>query len=342
MTMKRLLLVALLTLMPLAAYGDYVDHDTILADDGTLFTVESQYAKDLPGLKTVSERVLTLTIQKDGKSSVTTIPATLTGGWHVYPALAYDAQSSTLFVFWEGARNTFFSTQLYVCSYANGQWGQPKSLDSAEGSVRQNLHIAITHMATQIATDGTSTQVPEINVHAVWWEDNGAAEWARYAMITVEKGAVTSIAVQDLSTFDNSPAPNTQPAPDAARELLRHPAVAEARTHDSVDVLYGDVNAVTLHRTNIRPTIQGGRLRVPTGRGGALVPAPIANVATNTIVNTIMNGDSIALYYDATPDTINYLTWHSNAWSPARILPLSEKLTHDAAVTALQRLITTQ
>jgi hypothetical protein len=341
--MKRLLLVALLALLPLAAYGDYVAHDTLLADNGTLFTVESQNATDLPWLHTDSQRVLTLTIQKDGKSVLTTVPATLRGGWHVDPALAYDSQSGTLFVFWEAARNNFFSTELYVCSYVNGQWGPPTSLDSAEFAARQNFRIAITHSSTQINADGTATQVPEINLHAVWWQENGAAEWARYAMITLEKGAVTSIAVQDLATF--GPASAGDPAAanaDAARELLRHPSVVETRTHDSVDVLFGDMNAVALQRTNIRPTIQG-RLRVPTGRSGALLPAPIATVANSTVVNTIMGTDSIAFYYDGkAANTIEYVTFRNGAWSPARTLALNEKVSHDGAVIALQRLVSTQ
>lgn len=341
---KRLLILAL-SLVPLAAFAAGVDRDIVLADDGTLYSVESQFAKDVPGLKTASERVLVLTIQNGGNTSTSVIPATLNGGWHVYPAVAYDSQSKTLFVFWESARNNFNNTDLLVAAYQNGTWDNATSLDSAHLAGRQNLRIALTHSTEQKAADGTVTQVPEITVHAVWWEDNGAAEWARYAMITVDKGAVTAIDVEDLSAFANASAGDAQqPSPDIARELLRHPAIVETRTHDSVDVLFGDMNAATLRRTNIHASIQGGRIRVPVGRGGTLLPAPIAAVATSTPASAILSGDSVAFYYDDahSANTIDYLTFRNGAWSPMRTLVLSDKLSHDAAVSALQRLITAQ
>jgi hypothetical protein len=339
---KKLLILAL-ALAPLAAFGNVTDRDVVLADDGTVYTVESAFAKDVPGLHTSSERVLTFTVQNGTNATTSVIPATLTGGWHVFPALAYDAQSRTLFVFWESARNNFNNTELLVAAYQNGTWDNATSLDSAHLAARQNLHIALTHSTEQNNPDGTVTQLPEITVHAVWWEDNGAAEWGRYAMITVDKGAVIAIDVEDLSKFASASATDPQPSVEAAREILRHPAIAETRKHDSVDIVFGDMNAATLRRTNVRPTIQG-RLRVPIGRGGSLLPAPIAAIATATPVNTILTDDSVAFYYDdaKAANTIDYLAFRNGTWSPVRSIALTDKLSHDAAVSALQRLITAQ
>lgn len=340
--MIKRLVILLVALVPLAAFGAAVDRDIVLTDDGTLYTVESTNSSDIAGLQTSSQRILTLTTQQGTNRSTTVIPATLNGGWNVYPALAYDSQSKTLFVFWEAAHNNFLSTDLFVCAYQNGTWDKATSLDSAQWAVRQNFHIAITRTTEQIAADGTSTQVPEINVHAVWWEDNGAAEWARYAMITVEKGAVTEIHVQDLSDFAAAGTPGAQPKGDVSRELLRHPAVVETSNHDSVDVLFGDMNALAIRRTNIHATIQG-RLRVPTGRAGSMIPGPGARVMSTGPVETIVSGDNVGFYYDGqTPNTIDYLVFAAGTWSPVRTLPLSDKLSHDSAVGALQRLITAQ
>jgi hypothetical protein len=343
--MIKRLLILLVALVPLAAFGDdAANRDIVLTDDGTLYTVESTLTKDVAGLQSASERVLTLTTQHGSDPATTTvIPATLNGGWHVYPALAFDSQSKTLFVFWEAARNNFLSTDLYVCAYQDGKWDAATSLDSAQWALRQNFHIAITRTSEQQNADGTTTIVPEINVHAVWWEDNGAVEWARYAMITIDnKGAVIGIRVQDLSDFANGAASNVPPKSDASRELLRHPAVVETRTHDSVDVLFGDMSSVSIRRTNIHPAIQG-RLRVPIGHSGTTMPAPSANVMSNVPVDTIVNGDGVAMYYDGQkPNTIDYLVYGNGAWSPVRTLTLNDKLSHDSAVAALQKLITAQ
>jgi hypothetical protein len=342
--MIKRLLILLVALVPLAAFGGTIDRDIVLTDDGTLYTVESAFVKDVPNLQSSSERVLTLTVQHGSDAPATTvIPATTNGGWHVYPALAYDSPSKTLFVFWEAAYNTFQSTDVAFCAYHDGQWGAATTLDTAQWASRQNFRIAITRTSEQRNDDGTTTTVPETNVHAVWWEDNGAAEWARYAMITVDKGAAISIHVQDLGEFVNGAGSPPQATSGASRELLRHPSVAETRTHDSVDVLFGDMNFVTIRRVNIRPTIQGGRLRVPVGRTGTGVPAPSANLMASTPVDTLMNGDSVAMYYDdPKPNTIDYVMYTNGAWSPVRTLTLTDKFSHDSAVAALQKLITAQ
>ncbi len=341
--MIKRLLILLVALVPLAAFGDTADRDIVLTDDGTLYTVESTLAKDVAGLQTKSERVLTLTVQHGSDDPTTTvIPATTNGGWHVYPALAYDAPSKTLFVFWEAAFSTFQNTELDFCSYHDGSFNTAASLDSAHWAARENLRIAITRTSQQFNDDGTTAAVPETTVHAVWWEDNGGAEWARYAMITVDRGAAASIHVQDLGEFVNG-AGSVTAANGASLELLRHPSVTETRTHDSVDVLFGDMNFVTIRRVNIRPTIQGGRLRVPTGRSGNNIPAPSANVKSSTPIDTLVNGDSVAMYYDGQkPNTIDYLMFANGTWSSVKTLALSDKLSHDSAVTALQKLITAQ
>jgi hypothetical protein len=342
--MIKRLLILVVALLPFAAFGATVDRDIVLTDDGTVYTVESLFAKDVSGLQTNSERVLTLTVQHGSDAPTTSvIPATLTGGWHVYPALAYDSPSKTLFVFWEAAHNAFLTTDLYVCAYQDGKWDAATALDSAQWAARLNFKIAITRTSDQVNADGTTTTVPEINVHAVWWEDNGAVEWARYAMITVDKGSVTAIHLQDLGEFVNG-AGNVAPASsDASRELLRHPSIAETRTHDSVDVIFGDMNLVTFRRVNIRSTIQGGRLRVPVGRTGNNIPAASAHLMTSTPVDTIANGDSVAMYYDGEkPNTIDYLVYTNSAWSAVRTLTLGDKLSHDSAVAALQKLVTAQ
>ena len=341
--MKRLLIL-LIALVPLAAFGATVDRDIVLTDDGTIYTVESTSAKDVPGLQSNSERVLTLTVQHGSDApTMTVIPATTNGGWHVYPALAYDAPSKTLFVFWEAAYNTFLTTELDFCSYHDGRFNTAASLDTAQWAARQNLRIAITRTSQQINDDGTSTAVPETTVHAVWWEDNGAAEWARYAMITVDNGVASAIHLSDLGQFINGAGTFPTPSSNASRELLRHPSIAETRAHDSVDVIFGDMNFVTIRRVNIRATIQGGRLHIPVGKTGSGVSAPAANLMSSTPVDTLVNGDSIVMYYDdPKPATIDYLLYTNGNWSELRTLTLNDKLSHDSAVAALQKLITAQ
>ena len=117
-------------------------------------------------------------------------------------------------------------------------------------------------------------------------------------MITVDNGAAASIHVADLGDFVNGAGSAPPAKSDASRELLRHPSVTGTRTHDSVDVIFGDMNFVTMRRVDHPADDPGGRLRVPTGRSGNNIPAPSANVMSSTPVDTLVNGDSVAMYYD--------------------------------------------
>src|SRR5207248_3450306 len=72
------------------------------------------------------------------------------------------------------------------------------------------------------AKDGSTTTMPEITVHAVWWEQGPALEWARYAMITVDHSDVTVDNVQNLTDFVSHADPFLEtPSPQEDRKSTR-------------------------------------------------------------------------------------------------------------------------
>lgn len=334
---KRLLIVVLM-LLPLAAWADPVDRDILLTQDGTVYTIESASAQDVPSLFTPSQRILMMTVQKGTTTTTIAVPASLNGGWHANPALAYDSDSNTIFIFWEAARNNGLASDLLVCSYQNGKWGFATALDSIDWDLRENLHIAITKKTEQMAADGTKTSIPEVTVHAVWWQQSGHGEWARYAMLTMDKGNVSSIQIQNLSDFlarAENPAANP-----TDNEILRHPVILESAAHDSVDVVFGDVAANTMHRLTLKP-VANGRLRIPIGVREGSVHAPIANVVSSTNVSAFASNDSLAFYF-TTGQAMNYLLYKDGEWSPMRSIALNDKITRDTAVEALRRMASSQ
>jgi hypothetical protein len=339
---KRALILLVVVLLPLTVLGgDLPDRDVLLTSDGTLYTVESVSRDDVPSLRTISQRVLMLTVQKGATSSITAVPASLSGGWNGYPSLAYDPQSNTLFIFWQTALNSFLTSDLLVCSYQNGTWGVPTSLDNVSWAVRENLHIALTRRTEVTAADGSTTSVPEITVHAVWWQQDSSTQWARYAMLTMENGNVSSIQIRNVSDFLSAPdAPADKPVDS---EILRHPVILESTAHDTVDVVYGDVRSGKMHRVTLKP-VANGRLRIPIGvRDGSLPTPDIATIDATTSVSALPSsgGDGLALYF-ASSDSLSYLLYRNGAWSPARSIALNEKLTYDSAVEALRRMVNSE
>jgi hypothetical protein len=334
---KRVLILLVVVLLPLTAFGgDVPDRDVVLTSDGTLFTIESVSRDDVPNLRTISQRVLMLTVQKGATSSITAVPASLNGGWNGYPSLALDPQSNTLFIFWQMAVNGFLTSDLLVCSYQNGTWGVPTALDNVSWAMRENLHIALTRRTEATADDGSTTSVPEITVHAVWWQQDGSTEWARYAMLTMENGNVSSIQIKNVSDFLPKPdAPANKPVDN---EILRHPVILESAAHDTVDVVYGDVRSGKMHRITVKP-IANGRLRIPIGVKDRDLPTPVAMSNAATSISALpSSGDGLALYF-ANSDSISYLLYKNGAWSPLRSIALNQKLTHDSAVEALRRML---
>lgn len=335
--MKKIIvspLVAVLVLLMATAAIAQENRDVLLTADGTLYTVEpiSVDSRDAGP----AGSALQLIVQVGDTATSVPVPASLTNSINVEPALAYDSGSGTLFLFWNAMRNNGLSSDLMFCSYHNGTFGPARALDGADWNMRSGLHIGITRQTEVAGADGT-TAIPEITVHAVWWQDNGAGEWARYAMLTTENGNVTSVDVRDLTTFTNQ----TVVPSRCNSELLRHPAVIESAAHNTVDIAFGDANTNKLHLITLKP-VANGRLRIPIGVKGETFPTPLAVVNASASISALSSSNDGFLLYFTNTQTLNYLLFKNGAWSPMRSIALSERLTREGAVDALRRMISSE
>lgn len=344
-TFRITLFFAVLALLcPLLLHANDMDRDMLLAPDGTLYTVESVAPESLGHVTATSKQALVLTLQNATGSTAVPVPASLQEGYHFAPALAYDSATSTLFIFWETMRNGGFTSDLTFCSYHDGEWGTAATLDTVAWDLRLNLRIAITRKTEQKNAAGEISSIPEVTVHATWWQQSGDSEWARYAMIPTDNGNVRLDAVQvrDLSSFLTS-APAASTAAPSNNELLRHPLIIESATHDTVDVVFGDISNNSMHRVTLKP-IANGRLRIPIGvkEGGIETPHAIVDSATTTAISGLSATDGSITYYFNSADTVKYLSYKGDTWTPLRSITLSDKLSSEAAVSALRRMTESQ
>jgi len=332
--MKRLLRLLALVLVPTALFGQVADRDVLLTPDGALYTIDSKAVTDDD-----SKRVLQLTILQDNKSYVSTIPETLTGT-NVRPALTYDADSKTLFVFWIGHVNTM-SSQLFVASYRDGKWAPAVSIDDQPYSYRYNLRVAITRHVSAQQKDGGFADASALLVHAVWWEDAGAGrERARYALFSIESSRITNVEIDDLANFVQAPLMPYGVDEKFNPEILRHPAILEGTS--SVDVIFGDIDHMSLNRVTLKP-IADSRIHIPVGgRGGHPFPPPKAFSAPWTgRTSTIGSGENLVMY-NTTKDTASYIMYSNGRWSDVRTLPLSESFSAGDAVSAMSKMLAAQ
>jgi hypothetical protein len=347
---KRIAVALALLLLPLAAMAEAPDRDLLLTNDGTLYAAESMFAQNAPGIvQTSSTRVLTLTVQNGSSTRSTTVPASLSGGWHVNPALAFDNESKTLFIFWESVQQGGLASSLLFCSYQDGRWSEPTALDNADWDLRHNLRIAVTRHVESTDKDGKVTSVPGLTVHAVWWQENGYAQWARYAMITIEKGNVASadIPLFNLNTFSPSSAADGSGGPaKTAQELLRHPAIFESAGHDTVDIVFGNADTKSLHRLTIKPSfkvVADGRIRIPIGVKDREIGAPEAiALDASSAVSALSSGSDNVVYYFGTAQALSYVMYKDSQWSTLRSIALNDRVTRDTAVDAIRRMVSAE
>ncbi|HXG58620.1 MAG TPA: hypothetical protein VNL91_06330 [Thermoanaerobaculia bacterium] len=338
---KRLFVTVAILLAAAASFAAQGERDFLLTDGGTLYTIESVDSDSVPHLKASSARLLLLTVDEGGKKTVSAVPATLVGGMHFNPALNYDAESDTLFVFWQHRFNGGLASEVVFNAYSKGTWGPATALDDANYDIRENLRIAVTRKVEVRNEDGSRMLVPELTVHAIWWHTHGRSEEARYAMLTIEKGSVTSIALRNMSDFVSDRRSYLING-SYVTDLLRHPAVFEAGSRDAVDIVFGDVTTNTMHRVTLKPVAQG-RLRIPIGVRDIGFEPPSAKVNSTGPISAISSPTSNRMVYHYDSDgAVRYVMFDGRTWSGERTLALSQTLSRDAAIDVLRRMLNTE
>lgn len=338
--MKRILLAVALVLFPSVLFAQAPDRDMLLTPEGTLYSLESVSADKYPELKMDGSTVLALTIQDDNGKTTALVPGSLEEGTNTRPALAYDRDTDTLFAFWLRVPYTM-SGELLFSSYHAGQWTPVSKIDDAKGyHSRSNLRIGVTHKVATLQFDGTYFDVAKLVLHAVWWEESGNGSKARYALLPIENGSVSSVEIHDLSEFLDLNS-KSFPADDSFNpEILRHPAIIEGS--NSVDIIFGDVPNHLFNRITLKPVAEG-RIHIPVGRREGdprvrQIAAPASFKAPWTgRITTIVKGDGMVLY-NVSPTGVNYLILSDNGWSTAKTIATSETVSADAAINAISKI----
>ncbi len=340
--MKRLLVATILILLPSVLSAQVADRDVLLTQSGTLYTVESTVNNGAAPAGV--SRYLSLTMQhENGTPQTVMVPDSLTAGVHWRPALAYDNETQTLFVFWLKMPNAM-SSELLLSSYSNGRWQPAASIDNQPYHLRYNLRIAITRRVAQLQRDGSYVDVPALLVHAVWWDETGYGETARYALISIVKGTAGTPELHDLNEFAISPPmfPNETSA-QFNSQILKHPAFVDNGTQDSIDVIFGDTYYKLFNRVTLKP-IADGRIHIPIGvhPGGPHIGAPVAFSSDwSGRISTITSphDNNSLLLYNTSVGVVNYIVYSDGSWSTVKTLPITDKLSADAAVAALTRMM---
>jgi hypothetical protein len=335
--MRKLLLFVALVVLPIVASAG--QGDTLLTPAGTLFSVDSELVVGPADSTTVSDTHLFLTSRTGAETKKEMIPATIVDGSHTDAAMAFDADSGMLFVFWIHTKSLTGSELLFASRNAEGAWSEPTQFGGRIFDLRKNLRIAVTR---KFYDEDEDVLRSGISVHAVWWEwDTHLGEWfAQYQMLTIVNGAVAEApAILDLRKIarDEAPAATEKVELDA----LSQPLLFTAPKQDSVLVVFGDVHTQQLHEVRVNPfkAKAEGRLRVPVGRreGGSKVPTLV--VAQGSRMDGVYGDSERMALYTTDQDSVRYVVMKDGAWSEQQQITLDSQITASAAVDALRRLV---
>jgi hypothetical protein len=344
--MKRLLASFALVLSATAAFAQVADRDVVVTPGGTVYTIEAKTPP--PSSSMDATQTLALTIQNGSDVSHLYVPESMSSGTHLGGTLAYDSDSNTLFVLWthtdDGA-----SSELLLASYHGDKWQPAVSIDDAPFRYRSNLRLGITRRVSQLQTDGSYADVPALLLHAVWWEESGKGEEARYALLAIEKGALSSIEPHSLEEFVTA-ADDVYNAvdPTFSKAILRHPAIVSSPMQSSVDVIFGDTRTNTIHGVTLRP-IADHRIHIPVGiGGGGTGPKPRSLAAPPTFsadwkgpITVIERADRL-VFANAGETSLNYIMFANNAWTSVKSIAIDNHFPAEAALAALDKMVSTQ
>jgi len=344
--MRKLLLLLLLVL-PASMSGAAGDVDMLLTSNGVLHTVESIFTPNT-NIQTTSLRALKLTVQRGDVITSTFVPASLAGGSHTAPSLAWDPTDETLYVFWQ-KNPTLMSSELLVTSFSEVRgWGAVTSINNDAFHQRWNLRVGITRWVQKSAASGETVLERQLAIHAIWWEDSLHGSSARYAMVTINDGKVSAIHRRSLLELAGKPAWQAAipVSPEFDRDFLRHPSISELPGNESVEIVFGDWSTNRTHRIEVRPVSGNGVLNLPIGRWRGEIPPPGRFIREATSVGRISmitapGSPNVIIHYPSDRG-ITYMHYNAGQWGEAVNVGLSGAVSYDGAVNAMRKLLVSQ
>ncbi|HJQ36595.1 MAG TPA: hypothetical protein VKB93_05610 [Thermoanaerobaculia bacterium] len=311
--MKRLLLVGLLALAPVAAFGA----SSVLTSKGVLYSIE----------KTGDSRSILLTRRSGDGKALMVIPSTVDEARDDRAQLEYDRGTDRVYAFWvhEGKSSDVMMSWLGN----DGEWAEAEVVSSAPALIqRDELRTAISRSASG---GGRATLF-----HVASWVRDGEVLFGDYSLVAFEFGEHTSTYNTNFQLLDARTNPNSES--DDMIVVNPFPALALAPSGDGVDIVYGYEQGTAVTRLHVTPRLEpNARAWKPLGRTvGSLPPA---HFAANSVepVKAIFARDRVVLFTEE--KVFRFVVFENGSWSETRELALDDKLTGEALMNQLKRFI---
>ncbi len=328
------------------------EEKSLLAPDGTLYSVRSGYAGDLgvgDDSVNANDYVVAWSFRRqDGSVGQGIVPDTASHSLKSNLQLAYDEPTGSLVLLWKEDFTVMNVLRLGI--FRSGAWTLANLLPNLGFAHAYNPQMLLSHQAVSVLNpDGTPSSYTRTILSVIWFEEAQVAQ-ARYAPIFLDEVSDASdVQVYDLPMVIGNKTDTPLPG-DRARGAFMCPALQLEGIGGAILASFADLGAnkhyvVTVGFPNSlgKPgpdNVTWMRRRIPVV--GVASEGPISDSLPGSIdrVTTMIGASYHPTILWRTDTAVGFSRFDGKAWSSARTIPLDPSMTYDRALRLVQEMAT--
>ena len=328
------------------------EEKSLLASDGTLYSVRSGYASDLglvDGSASANDYVVAWSFRRqDGSVGQGFVPDTVSHSLKSDLQLAYDDPTGSLVLLWKEDFTILNVLRLGI--FRDGVWTLANLLPNLGFAHAFNPEMLLSHQTVSVQdADGASVSHLRTILSVIWVEEAQSVQ-ARYAPIFLDEMSDAS----DVKVYDLPAAVGGGGGPtlsgDRARGAYMFPALQLEGIGGAILASFADLASgkhyvvrVTFPSELGKPgpdNVTWQRRRIPVV--GVASEGPISDSVPSGIdrVTTMIGASYHPTIVWRTDDSVGFSRFDGSAWSVARTIPLDSSMTYDRALRLVQEMAT--
>jgi hypothetical protein len=332
--------------------GKPQEQTSLLAPDGTLYTVASGHASDL-GLAEPnviqSDNVIAWSLRRqDGSVEQGLVPDTVGQSLKRNLELAYDEPSGSLILLFKEDLTVLNVLRLGI--FKNGAWTLTNLLPNLGFAHAYNPQILLSHptVTTQDGNGNSLSQTRTI-LSVIWWEEAQYSQ-ARYAPIFLDEVSDASdVQVYNLPALVGVGGGATSSGSHPASAYM-YPSLQLEGIGGAILATFADLSADRHYVIRIRypdnlgrpgpDNVTWQRRRIPVVGIASDEPIPGDVPVQIESVKTVIGASYRPTLVWSTDGAVGYTRFDGRKWSPAITIPLTDSMTYDRALRLVQEMAT--
>jgi hypothetical protein len=331
--------------------GKPQEEKSLLAPDGTLYTLASGHASELglAGNIIPTDNVIKWSLRRqDGSIEQGVVPDTVGQSLKRNLELAYDEPSGSLVLLFKEDLTVLNILRLGI--FKNGDWTVTNLLPNLGFAHAYNPQILLSHQTVTTQDDkGNPLSQTRTILSVIWWEEAQYSQ-ARYAPIFLDEVSnANDVVVYDLPALVGGGGGATSPGSHPANAYM-YPSLQVEGIGGAILASFADLSADRHYVVRIRypdnlgkpgpDNITWQRRRIPVV--GVASDEPIPNEVPTVIesVKTVVGASYRPTFVWSTDVAVGYTRFDGRKWSPAITIPLTESMTYDKALRLVQEMAT--